>query len=110
MGEAAGEDAVIADEVDDFQPQLVFGGAEATAELLEEDDLGFGGAQHDHAVHVRDVESLVEEIHNAEGLEFAVDEIGKAVAARITAGAGEHGGGADFAAAEPVACVKRVAA
>ena len=110
VGEAAGEDAVIADEVDDFQPQLVFRGAEAPAELLEEDDLGFGGAQHDHAVHIRDVEAFVEEIDHAEGLEFAIDEIGEAVAARIAAGAGEHGGGADLAAAEPVAGVERVAA
>ena len=47
---------MIADEVDDFEPQLVFRGAEAPAELLEEDDLGLRGAQHDHAVHIRDVE------------------------------------------------------
>ena len=81
VGEAAGEDAVIADKVDDFQPQLVIGGAEAAAELLEEDDFGLGGAQHDHAVHVRDVEAFVEKIDHAESFKFAVDEIGQAIAA-----------------------------
>jgi len=60
----------------DFQTQLVFRSAESSAELLEEDDFRFGGAQHDDPVNIRHVESFVEKINHAQGLEFAVDEIG----------------------------------
>lgn len=65
---------MVADEVDDRQPLLAGGGAQAAAELLEEDHGRLGGAQHQHAVHAGQVDALVEHVDRADDLQLAVAE------------------------------------
>src|SRR6185295_16104260 len=48
--EALEEHAVVTDEVDDLNPRLAWGRAQAAAELLQEYDAGLGGPEHHDAI------------------------------------------------------------
>ena len=62
---------MIADEIDDLEAGFALGGAQAAAELLQEDDLGIRGSQHDDAVDRGNIEALIEEVDHAECAELA---------------------------------------
>src|SRR5690606_26453191 len=64
------EAAVVADVVDHRQT-LVAVLAQAATELLQPDDLRFGGPKHHHRVDRRYVHALVEHVHGEDDLQVA---------------------------------------
>jgi hypothetical protein len=92
---------VVADEVDDGQALFAVVAAQAAAELLEEDDGGLGGAEHDDAIERREVDAFVEDVDDAEGVELALEELGDGGGAIRGARCGEDGGDANVVLGEP---------
>jgi len=64
------ERAVVADVVDDGELFVVRGLPEAAAELLEPEDAGLGGPEHEDGVELREVEAFVEDVHGAQACIF----------------------------------------
>ena len=71
MPHASSEQAMVAHEVDDHQATFACCGAQATAQLLGEDDRRLGWSQHHHAVDGWQVDTLIEEIDGTQRLEPA---------------------------------------
>ena len=86
------EAVVVADEVEHHQALLAFGFAQATAELLKEEDLRLGRAQHQHGVDCRQVDPLVEQVDREDHLQPAVGELFQRFAARQGRASVDRGG------------------
>jgi hypothetical protein len=66
------EGPVVADGVDDGELLVVLRLAEAPAELLEPQDPGLRGPQHEGGVELGEIEALVEDVHRADDVELAL--------------------------------------
>ena len=56
---------------DDGELLVLLGLPEAAAELLEPQDAGLGGAEHEDGVQLGEVEAFVEDVHGADDVEVA---------------------------------------
>ena len=62
---------MIANEVEHHQMALAFVASQASAELLQEQDLGFGRAQHHDGIDAGDINSLIEQVDAEQHLQGA---------------------------------------
>jgi hypothetical protein len=102
------EGVVVADEVEDDELLLPLRPAQPAPELLQEQDLRLGGAQHQDGVDGGQVDALAEQVDREDDLQAAVGEALQRVAA-AEARAAVHGGGRDAFALELVGHVLGVA-
>ena len=103
MHEPTGEHTVIAHEVDHLEPRLTRGRPQSASELLQEHDFRIGRTEHHHAVHERQVDPLIEEVHHAQGQETAFLEGVQRGHAGVAPVAGEHGRRGHAPPREPIA-------
>jgi hypothetical protein len=80
----------LANEIQHGQAFFLAGSAQAAAELLEIDDVAFGGAQKEHAVDLRDIDALVEDIDDEKDVEAAVGKVGAELAPGVGIGFGSQ--------------------
>ena len=106
----AGKDAVIADEVNHFEPRLPRGRPQATPELLQEDDLRLRRPEHHHAIDERQIDPLVEKIDCAQGRQPPGLEGGQGSHPRVATVARKHGRRRHAPAHEPIAGEERMPA
>jgi hypothetical protein len=78
------EGPVVADVIDDGELLVVLRLAEAPAELLEPQDPGLRGPQHEDGVELGEVEAFVEDVHRADDVELALRQLVQ----RLRAGGG----------------------
>lgn len=64
----------LADKVEHGETLLVFGEAQAAAELLQEDRQRFGGAKEEDGVDLGDVDAFVIDIDDEDEADFAIDQ------------------------------------
>ena len=108
MHDPAGEDAVIADKVDHFQPRLARGRPEAAAELLQENNLRLRRPEHHDAIDERQIDPLVEKIDRAQGRQTSFLKGGQGGHPRVATVARKHGRRGHAALSQPIAGKERM--
>ncbi len=82
---------MVADIVDHLQVGLALHQAQTPTELLDPEDPGLGGAQHQHRVQGRQVDALVEHVDRADHVQIASTQALQSLAARVRVDLGVDG-------------------
>jgi hypothetical protein len=85
----------LADEIEHGEALVIAGATKAAAELLEINDVALGRPKEKHAVDLRDIDTLVEDIDDEEDVESAVGEVGAVLATGVGVGFGSQALGGD---------------
>ena len=63
---------MVGDEIEHHQTLFAISTSQTTAELLQEQDLGFGWPQHQHRINARQIDPFVEQVYRKDHLQPAV--------------------------------------